>query len=73
MFSGILFLVKLIQTVSLDLRQTKAEIVAMTAPSPTDRSHEGVINDALARLFRERGGLNAVSRRCGVGLALTLS
>ena len=33
----------------------------MTAPSSTDRSHEGVINDALARLLRERAGLNAVS------------
>ena len=28
---------------------------------PNDRSHEGVINDTLARLFRERAGLNAVS------------
>ncbi len=33
----------------------------MTVSPSTDRSHEGVINDALARLFREQAGLDAVS------------
>ncbi len=33
----------------------------MPVSPSTDRSHESVINDALAALFRERGGLDAVS------------
>lgn len=33
----------------------------MTSNSDKDRSHESIINDALARFFRERSGLNAVA------------
>ena len=33
----------------------------MTTASPKDRSHESIINDALARLLRERCGLSAVA------------
>ena len=36
--------------------------------SPTDRSHESVINDALATLFRERAGLIASSETLHVGV-----
>ena len=35
--------------------------------SPTDRSHESVINDVLATLLRERTGLNASSETLHVG------
>ena len=33
----------------------------MTTASPNDRSHESIINDALARFLRERGGLSAAA------------
>ena len=33
----------------------------MTTASPKDRSHESIINDALARFLRERCGLHAVA------------
>ena len=33
----------------------------MTTASPKDRSHESIINDALARFLRERCGLDAVA------------
>jgi len=36
--------------------------------SPTDRSHESVINDALATLFRERAGLIASSETLHIGV-----
>jgi len=35
--------------------------------SPIDRSHESVINDALATLFRDRAGLNASSETLHIG------
>jgi|GEM_PF-4026398 len=35
--------------------------------SSTDRSHESVINDALATLFRDRAGLNASSETLHIG------
>jgi hypothetical protein len=37
-------------------------------PYSIDRSHESVINDALATLFRERSGLNAVSETIRPGV-----
>lgn len=39
----------------------------MTVSPNVDRSHEGVINDVLAGLFRERAGLNAVSETLRAG------
>ena len=40
----------------------------MTSPQLKDRSHESIINDALARLLRERVGLSAVAETLHGGL-----
>ena len=40
----------------------------MTSPPHRDRSHESIINDALARLLRERVGLSAVAETLHGGL-----
>ncbi len=40
----------------------------MTNPPPKDRSHESIVNDALARLLRERVGLSAAAETLHGGL-----
>ena len=40
----------------------------MTSPQLKDRSHESIINDALARILRERVGLSAVAETLHGGL-----
>ena len=43
------------------LEGAAAKDSGMTIDKTTDRTHESIINDALARLLRDRAGLDAVA------------